>query len=81
MLERTGHYVGTGIAAVINLLNIERIVIGGDIMQAKHLVLDAVIDRAKELSFAPSFGSTTIVEGELGANAAAAGAALLACQG
>ncbi len=81
MLERTGHYVGTAIAAVINLLNIERIVIGGDIMQAKHLVLDAVIDRAKELSFAPSFGSTTIVEGELGANAAAAGAALLACQG
>ena len=81
MLERTGRYVGTGIASVINLLNIERIVVGGDIMQAKNLVLDAVIERARELSFAPSFTSTTIIEGELGANAAAAGAALLACEG
>lgn len=80
MLERTGHYVGTGIASVINLLNIERIVVGGEIMQAKHLMLDAIIEKAKELSFAPSFASTTILEGELGANAAAAGAALLACQ-
>lgn len=80
MLERTGHYVGTGIASVINLLNIERIVIGGEIMQARHLMLDAIIERAKDLSFAPSFASTTILEGELGPNAAAAGAALLACQ-
>ena len=80
MLERTGSYVGTGIASVINLLNIERIVVGGEIMQARHLVLDAIVERAKELSFAPSFASTVIVEGELGSNAAAAGAALLACR-
>lgn len=78
MLERTGRYVGTATASVINLLNIERIVIGGEIMQAKGLVLDAIVERAKELSFAPSFASTTIIEGELGASAAAIGAALLA---
>ena len=78
MLERTGNYVGTAIASVINLLNIERIVVGGEIMQAKELVLDAIVERARELSFAPSFASTVIVEGELGSNAAAAGAALLA---
>ena len=28
MLERTGVYVGTAIASVINLLNLERIVVG-----------------------------------------------------
>ncbi len=78
MLERTGRYVGTATASVINLLNIERIVIGGEIMQAKGLVLDAIVERAKELSFAPSFASTTIIEGELGASAAAIGVALLA---
>ncbi|CAN5430029.1 ROK family protein [soil metagenome] len=77
MLERTGNYVGTAIASVINLLNIEKIVVGGEIMQAKHLVLNAIVGRARELSFAPSFESTSIVEGELGANAAAAGAALM----
>lgn len=77
MLERTGTYVGTGIASVINLLNVERIVIGGEIMEAKHLVLDAIVARARELSFHPAFDSTTIVEGELGRAAASLGAALL----
>ena len=47
-------------------------------MEAKQLVLDAIIERARELSFAPSFDAATIVEGELGPYAAAAGAALLA---
>ncbi|MEP6850435.1 MAG: ROK family protein [Acidobacteriota bacterium] len=78
MLQRTGNYVGTAIASVINLLNIERIIVGGEIMQAGHIVLDSIIRRARELSFTPSFNSTRIVAGELGLNAAAAGAALLA---
>lgn len=78
MLERTGRYVGTAIASVINLLNIEKIVIGGEIMQAKHLVLNSVLSRAKELSFSPSFRNTEILAGELGENAAAIGVALLA---
>ncbi|MEQ1924431.1 MAG: ROK family protein, partial [Pyrinomonadaceae bacterium] len=77
MLERTGTYVGTGIATVINLLNVERVIVGGEIMQAKQLVLDAIVERARELSFKPAFDSTTIVEGELGSSAAAIGAALL----
>ncbi len=47
-------------------------------MKAKHLVLDGIVERSKELSFRPSFASTKIVEGQLGENAAAAGAALLA---
>jgi glucokinase len=81
MLERTGNYVGTAIASVINLLNIERIIIGGEIMRAGELVLDAIISRAKELSFSPSFESTQITSGSLGPNAAAIGAALLAAEG
>jgi glucokinase len=81
MLQRTGRYVGTAVASVINLLNIEKIVLGGEIMTAKHLVLDAVIERARDLSFAPAFESTSIVEGELGAHAAAAGAAILSRHG
>lgn len=78
MLERTGSYIGMGVASVINLMNIESIVIGGEIMEAKHLVLDSIIRRAKELSFAPSFAATNIASGQLGRNAAAVGVALLA---
>lgn len=77
MLKRTGTYVGTAVAGVINLLNIERVVVGGKIMQAEHLVLDAIIYRARELSFAPSFAATQILEGKLGENAAAVGVAFL----
>ena len=77
MLERTGTYVGTAIAGVINLLNVERIIIGGNIIQAKTLVLNSIKESAKELAFEPSFASTTIVAGELGRNAAAVGAALI----
>jgi glucokinase len=80
MLRRTGIYVGTAIADVINLLNIEKIVVGGEIMQAEHLVLDAIVHRARELSFAPSFENARIAGGQLGENAAAVGAALLASE-
>ena len=78
MLERTGHYVGTGIASVINLLNVERVVVGGEVLGGRHIILQSVVERARELSFGPAFASTTIVASELGLNAAAAGAALLA---
>jgi glucokinase len=80
MLKRTGSYVGSAVATVINLLNVEKIVVGGEIMSVDDLVLEAIIERARELSFKPSFDSTAIVEGMLGENAAAAGAALLADQ-
>lgn len=80
MLQRTGTYVGAALAGVINLLNIEKVVVGGDIMQAKHLVLNGIIRRARELTFAPSFESVRITEGELGADAGAIGVALLAAQ-
>ncbi len=80
MLERTGDYVGTAIASVINLLNIETIVLGGDLMGAGNHVLDAVISRARELSFGPSFTNTRLLAGTLGRNAAAVGAAIIAAE-
>ena len=78
MIERTGHYIGKCVASVINLLNIERVVIGGEIMGGRHIILDSIKERASDMTFGPSFAATTIAAGELGRNAAAAGAALLA---
>jgi glucokinase len=77
MLERTGMFVGTGVATVINLLNIEKIIVGGHIMEADNYVLNAIIERARELSFAPSFETTQIVAGELKDLAASIGVAVL----
>ncbi|HVQ39482.1 MAG TPA: ROK family protein [Pyrinomonadaceae bacterium] len=78
MLERTGKYIGTGVASVINLLNIERIVLGGGVMQAGDLILNPIIQEAKQRAFQPCFEATKIMAATLGTDAATIGAAMLA---
>lgn len=78
MLERTGKYIGTGVASIINLLNIERIVLGGGVMQAGDLLLKPIIQEAKQRAFQPCFEATTIMAASLGTDAATIGAAMLA---
>lgn len=78
MIERTGRYIGTGVASVINLLNIGRIVMGGEVMEAGRLILDPIIHEAKRRAFHPSFEATEIVAGTLDGDAAVIGAAMLA---
>ena len=78
MIERTGKYIGTGVANVINLLNIECIVLGGGVMDAGDLILKPVIDEAKRRAFLPCFEATRIVAATLGKDASAVGAAMLA---
>jgi glucokinase len=78
MIERTGRYIGTGVASVINLLNIERIVLGGGVMDAGPLILNPIIHEVKRRAFQPCFEATQIVIAELGVDAAPIGAAMLA---
>jgi glucokinase len=78
MMARTGRYIGTAIAAVINLLNTERVVLGGGVMEAGDLILQPVIEEARRRSFQPNFESTQIVAATLGPDAVPIGAALLA---
>lgn len=78
MIERTGKYIGTGVASVINLLNIERIVLGGGVMDAGSLILNPIIQEAKRRAFQPCFDATEIVAAKLGLDAAPIGAAMLA---
>jgi len=78
MIERTGKYIGTGVANVINLLNIERIVLGGGVMDAGQLILNPIIQEAKRRAFQPSFEATEIVAAKLGRDGVTIGAAMLA---
>lgn len=78
MIERTGKYIGTGVASVINLLNIERIVLGGGVMQAGDLILNPIIEEARKRAFQPCFEATQILAAVLGEDAATIGAAMLA---
>jgi glucokinase len=78
MIERTGRSIGAAVASIINLLSIERIVLGGGVMEAGDLILKPIIEEAGKRSFQPCFESTKIVGAELGADGVAIGAALLA---
>ena len=78
MIERTGKYIGTGVASVINLLNIERIILGGGVMKAGDLILNPIIQEAKRRAFQPCFEATEIMAASLGEDAATIGAAMLA---
>jgi len=78
MIERTGRYIGAAIANVINLLNIERIVLGGGVMEAGDLILDAIIREAGRRSFQPCFEATQIVISQLSTDGVPIGAAMLA---
>jgi glucokinase len=78
MIERTGKYIGTGVASVINLLNIELVVLGGGVMDAGSLILNPIIQEVKRRAFQPCFEATEIVAAKLGLDGAPIGAALLA---
>jgi glucokinase len=78
MIERTGKYIGTGVASVINLLNIELVVLGGGVMDAGTLILNPIIQEVKRRAFQPCFEATEVVAAKLGLDGAPIGAALLA---
>ena len=79
MIERTGKYIGTGVASVINLLNIEKFVLGGGVMmEAGQLLLNPIIQETKRRAFQPCFEATQIVGGALGVDAVSIGVAMLA---
>ncbi len=78
MLERTGRSIGIAVASMINLLSIERIILGGAVMEAGDLIVKPIITEARKRSFQQCFEATKVVAAELGADGVAIGAALLA---
>jgi glucokinase len=78
MIERTGKYIGIGVASVINLLNIGCIVLGGGVMEAGELILNPIINEARRRAFQPCFEVTRIVAASRGKDSSAVGAAMLA---
>jgi glucokinase len=78
MLERTGMFLGTALASVINLLDVEKVVIAGEVVRTPSAILDAAIRRAKECSSSRAFNATEIELSQLDEFASATGAALIA---
>lgn len=68
-----GRYLGEGVVSLVNLLNPELIVIGGDLVQAGNLILNPVKDVLKRQALEVARKSVEIVFSELGGSASALG--------
>jgi glucokinase len=71
-----GYHLGLGLALAINLLNPEKILLGGGVMKAGELLLPPAIEEAKKRSFRGSFRCCTIEHATLGNKAGFIGSAL-----
>jgi len=79
VLEDTTHYLGAGIANLINLFNPQRIVIGGWVgQQIGPFILPRLRKVVARYALGQPLGATGIVLGHLGQDAVAMGAATLA---
>ncbi|HEX4831052.1 MAG TPA: ROK family protein [Trebonia sp.] len=78
ILEETSQYLGAGIGSLINLLNPERVIIGGWAgLQLSGTLLPAIRESTKAHSLRHPFAATSIELGQLGPWAVALGAATL----
>lgn len=77
VLQETGHYVGLGIASMVNVFNPEIFVMGGKISRSNTLFQTA-LRTARASAIGSILASAKIVHAELGDNAGIMGAAELA---
>ena len=80
VVERAGAYLGTALANLINLLNPELIVLGGDLVAAERLLLGAVYASVRQHAMPKAIAESEIVVSRLGPDAVAIGAATIAMQ-
>jgi len=76
--ERAGYYLGIGLGIAINLLNPEKILIGGGVMESSALILPHAVAEAGRRSYKASFACCSIVKASLGNDAGFMGAAAFA---
>lgn len=75
-----GHFVGKAVANMCNLLNPERVVIGGDLAEAGEVLLQPIRAAVTRLSLAISADAVEVVAGRLGPLAGPMGAVALVLQ-
>ena len=72
-----GEYIGIGMTSVINLLNPEKVIIGGGVAEAGDLLLDPIRKTIKERAMVVAGSAVEIVPAQLGNSAGVIGASML----
>lgn len=77
IFETIGSYIGIGLATVVNLLNPEKVVIGGGVADAGDLLFDPIKETLKKRTMPIQGAAVEVVHAELGNTAGVIGASLL----
>lgn len=72
-----GEYIGIGLTSVINLLNPEKVIIGGGVAEAGDLLLEPIRKTIKERAMVVAGSAVEIVPAQLGNSAGVIGASML----
>ncbi|MFP4082129.1 MAG: ROK family protein [Candidatus Aminicenantes bacterium] len=73
-----GYYLGIGLAIIINLLNPEKIILGGGVMKSGQYLLPSALKEARRRTYQASYDCCRIEKAALGNQAGFIGAALWA---
>jgi glucokinase len=73
--------LGVGIGAALNLLNLDRVVVGGGVAAAGDFLLERIVAETKARTFAQVFADCSFRLAELGGDAGVVGAARVAMVG
>ncbi|MCE5323050.1 ROK family protein [bacterium] len=79
-LQETGYYIGIGVANAINMLNPDKVVIGGGVAQAGDLLFDPIRTSVEVNALYQQLQACEVVPAQLGDNAGVLGGAALILQ-
>lgn len=77
IFQIVGSYIGIGLTSVINLLNPEKVIIGGGVADAGDILFDPIKKTIKDRAMAVAGSAVEIVPAQLGNSAGVIGASLL----
>ena len=77
IMEKTGEYLGTGVANIINLFNPELVIVGGGVARAGDLIFEPLKKAVQERAFSVSAEVAKIIPVSLGKDCTVIGAAAL----
>lgn len=75
ILREVGHYLGMGIANLINILSVEAVIIGGGLIGAWDLFIEELTEEAFKRSFKPNSTNIKILRSAMAKDAGSVGAA------
>ncbi|MBD3412856.1 MAG: ROK family protein [Candidatus Aminicenantes bacterium] len=73
--NQAGYFLGIGLGTIINVLNPDKIILGGGIMKSASLLLPPAVKEASQRSFEDSFECCEILKAQLGNKAGIIGSA------